>query len=98
MLLDFLKLILEHKEASLVIILLLILVIFQHRYFIKELHTRDKTIETKDTAILNLSVKVIKLATLWEEKSDNNTEAVMEINKLLSTIRDGLIAKGILNP
>jgi hypothetical protein len=64
----------------------------------KAIEDKNKIIESKDAALLSQSSKVIKLATLWEEKSDDSTEAIKKTNELLSSMRDSLIRSGHINP
>lgn len=98
MALNFLELLIGNKELSLIILLLVSLNYFLYKHFTKVVKGKDVIIKDKDGALLTQSVKVIKLMTLWEQKSDNSTEAIVETNKLLTDIREALIAKGIINP
>lgn len=98
MALEILTWLIKNKESSITIVLLTLGFILQYRYFIKVVSDKDLLISKKDEAILNQSIKVIKLATLWEEKSDNNIEAVKENNRLLVSIREALISAGIIKP
>lgn len=94
MLENILQWLLENGELNLIVIILGVIIFFLY----KECKSRGKLINEKEAALLSLSKEVVKLAILWEGKSDNRDKVTQGMNKLIIDIKEGMISQGFIKP
>jgi hypothetical protein len=59
-------------------------------YLMMECKILKKTVVTKDSQIYDLAEKVLKVAALWDTKSELNSREHDSINNVLKEIRDDI--------
>lgn len=98
MALEFFKFLQENSDTFISILILLVLNYYMYKHFTKVIKDKNSLIEEKDKALLGQATKVIELATLWEVKSNDNTDAINKTHGLLIEIKEALIASNIMKP
>lgn len=80
------------QQAPIVAFLALVLW-FVYKETSKSISRKDEIIDRKDKQLISLSEKALKVASLWDVKSDLNSKEHEEITTVLGEMRDDI--KGI---